>query len=50
MCEKDGDTYVLSDYDPGTAGPQTDIHPSNKGHKRIASTFHELIEGMSLLG
>ncbi len=50
MCEKDGDGYVLSDYDPGTPGPQTDIHPSNKGYKKIASTFHELIDSQSLLG
>jgi lysophospholipase L1-like esterase len=49
MCEKEGPAYVLSDYDPVTPGPQTDIHPSNKGHKKIASTFSELIDELGLL-
>jgi lysophospholipase L1-like esterase len=49
MCEKEGNVYVLSDWDPGRPGPQTDIHPSNKGYKKIASTFHELIDSLDLL-
>jgi lysophospholipase L1-like esterase len=48
MCEKQGGTYVLSDYDPGTPGPQTDIHPTNKGYKKIAKTFIHLIEDLDL--
>lgn len=50
MCEKQGSELVLSDYDPATPGPQTDIHPSNKGYKKIASTFAELIDDFGLLG
>lgn len=49
MCEKDGKDYVLSDYDPDTPGPQTDIHPSNQGYKKIANTFKKLIESLGLL-
>ncbi len=49
MCEKDGSGYVLSDYDPGTPGPQTDIHPSNKGYKKIAGAHADLIEELGLL-
>ncbi len=49
MCERQGNALVLSDFDPGAPGPQTDIHPSNKGYKKIASTFAELIEGLGLL-
>jgi hypothetical protein len=49
MCEKDRGNYVLSDYDPVTAGPQTDIHPSNKGHKTIAKAFEKLIKKEKLL-
>lgn len=49
MCEKQGPDYVLSDYDPDRPGPQTDIHPSNKGHKKIASTFSELVDDLQLL-
>ncbi|VAV93167.1 hypothetical protein MNBD_ACTINO01-1012 [hydrothermal vent metagenome] len=48
MCEKSGGTYVLSDYDPFTFGPQTDIHPSNKGYDKIADTFEGLIEDLGL--
>lgn len=50
MCEKVGPDYVLSDFDPSTPGPQPDIHPSDKGYQRIASTFSGLIEGLDLLG
>lgn len=46
MCEKSGPDFVLSDYDPLTPGPQTDIHPSNKGYKKIASTHAELIDDL----
>ncbi|MEA2001413.1 MAG: SGNH/GDSL hydrolase family protein [Actinomycetota bacterium] len=49
MCEKDGPEFVLSDYDPVAAGPQTDIHPSNKGYNKITSTFAELIDDLELL-
>jgi len=49
MCEKQGSNYVFSDYDPVTPGPQTDIHPSNEGYKKIASTFAELIDDLGLL-
>ncbi len=49
MCEKAGPNYVLSDYDPGTPGPQTDIHPSNKGYKKIAGAHADLIDALGLL-
>ncbi len=49
MCEKDRGDYVLSDYDPGTPGPQTDIHPSNAGHKQIAKAFKKLIKQQDIL-
>lgn len=49
MCEKERGHYVLSDYDPVTPGPQTDIHPSNKGHQKIASAFAKLIKKEKLL-
>lgn len=48
MCEKHHGTYMLSDYDPDTVGPQTDIHPTNKGYKQIAKTFSNLIEDLGL--
>jgi lysophospholipase L1-like esterase len=49
MCEKQGRVYVLSDYDLVTPGPQTDIHPSDKGYKKIASTYSGLIDDLGLL-
>ncbi len=49
MCERQDGTYVLSDYDPVTAGPQTDIHPSNKGYRKIARTFIKVIENRGLV-
>ena len=49
MCEKQGADYVLSDYDPVADGPQTDIHPSNKGYRKIARTFINRIENLGLL-
>lgn len=49
MCERQGGVYVLSDYDPVTPGPQTDIHPSNKGYRNIAKTFFKVIERNELL-
>ncbi len=49
MCEKQGPNYVLSDSDPGTPGPQTDIHPSNKGYKKIAGAHADLIAALGLL-
>ena len=48
MCEKHHGTYMLSDNDPDTVGPQTDIHPTNKGYKQIAKTFSNLIEDLGL--
>ncbi len=50
MCEKDSGDYVLSDYLPDVPGDQTDIHPSNKGHKTIAKAFDKLIRKQKLLG
>lgn len=50
MCEKAGPTFVLSDFDPSTPGPQTDIHPSKKGYDKIAATHGELIDGLSAFG
>ena len=50
MCEKERGTYILSDYDPLTPGPQTDIHPSNRGHATIAKAFEKLIKAEKLLG
>ena len=50
MCEKSGKQYVLSDYNPTAPGPQTDIHPSNKGYKKIAGAHADLIDGYGLLG
>ncbi|MFV1999933.1 MAG: SGNH/GDSL hydrolase family protein [Acidimicrobiia bacterium] len=49
MCEKRGDSYVLSDYDRVAPGPQTDIHPTNTGYHRIADTYSDLIEHLGLL-
>ncbi len=49
MCEKAGPNYALSDYDPGTPGPQTDIHPSNKGYKKIAGAHADLIDALGIL-
>ncbi len=50
MCEKAGNEFVLSDYDPATPGPQTDIHPSDKGYGKISATHAELIDALGLLG
>lgn len=49
MCEKQGSSYVFSDYNPAQPGPQTDIHPSTHGYRKIASTFGELIDDLNLL-
>ncbi|MCP4965497.1 MAG: hypothetical protein GY926_09700 [bacterium] len=49
MCEKSQGSYVLSDYDPDTAGPQTDIHPSHKGYHRITKAHIKVIKRMHLL-
>ena len=49
MCEKHSGVYILSDYDPATPGPQTDIHPSNRGYRKIARTFGHLIADLGLL-
>ena len=50
MCEKSWGSFVLSDYDPVTPGPQTDIHPPDKGYWKIALTHFKLIEKHQLLG
>ncbi len=44
MCEKSGPDYVLSDYDPTSPGPQTDIHPSDLGYIKIADAFKQVID------
>jgi lysophospholipase L1-like esterase len=49
MCEESGRNLVLSDYDPVTPGPQTDIHPSNQGYVKIAQTHARLIKTLDLL-
>jgi lysophospholipase L1-like esterase len=49
MCEKSGRNWVLSDWNPGEPGPQPDIHPSLKGHRKIASTFAYTIAHYGLL-
>ena len=49
MCEKSGDTYILTDYDPVTPEAQTDIHPSNKGYRKIAKTHTHLIDELHLI-
>lgn len=46
MCEETGSGYVLSDYDPVAPGPQTDIHPSNKGYQQIASAHMRVIRAI----
>lgn len=50
MCERHDGQYVLSDYDPIAPGPQTDIHPSNRGHRKIAKKFFRTIKDLALLG
>ena len=49
MCEEAGRNYVLSDYDPVAPGPQTDIHPSDEGYRKIAQTHAKLIAKLGLL-
>lgn len=49
MCERQGRQLVLSDYDPATPGPQTDIHPSDRGYRRIANTILRVVEDYELL-
>ncbi|NND01659.1 MAG: SGNH/GDSL hydrolase family protein [Acidimicrobiia bacterium] len=49
MCERASGVYILSDYDPNTPGPQTDIHPSNKGYRTIAKKFMRTINDLGLL-
>lgn len=41
MCEKSGSEYVLSD--------QPDIHPSDKGYKKVAGTHADLIDSLGIL-
>jgi len=49
MCERQGGELVLSDYDPVEPGPQTDIHPSNKGYRKIANSILDVVEDYELL-
>lgn len=49
MCERHRGGYVLSDSDPNTPGPQTDIHPSDRGYDRIARAHLRLIGDLGLL-
>lgn len=49
MCEKVMGDYVLSDWNEAEPGPQPDIHPSEKGHKKIAKTFEKLIKKHKLI-
>jgi lysophospholipase L1-like esterase len=49
MCEKQGASYVFTDNDPAEEGVQTDIHPSTKGYRKIASVFGGLIDDLGLL-
>lgn len=49
MCDKQGPSYVLSDHNPGVPGPQPDIHPSDKGYRKIAGVFGELIDRLGIL-
>lgn len=41
MCERLGPEYVLSE--------QPDIHPSNKGYKKVAGTHADLIDNLGIL-
>ena len=41
MCEKSGGVFVLS--------PQPDIHPSNRGYRRIAATHADLLDDLDIL-
>ena len=49
MCERSGKAFVLSDYDPVEPGPQTDIHPSDKGYTKIAKAHFRLIKRLDVL-
>ncbi len=49
MCETYDGGYVLSDYDPVTPGPQTDIHPSDAGYYKIAAEHLKLIRKYAVL-
>lgn len=49
MCERSGGSFVLSDYDPVEPGPQTDIHPSNKGYHKIAQAHIKVLEKLDIL-
>ena len=49
MCERQGGELVFSDYDPIEPGPQTDIHPSNKGYRKIANTILNVVDDYELL-
>ncbi len=50
MCERlDKGVYTLSDYDPVTEGFQTDIHPNNRGYKRIAAAYVQAMRKAGIL-
>lgn len=43
MCERDGASYVMSDWKP-EPGPQPDIHPSDIGYRRITWAFMKTLQ------
>jgi len=49
MCERDSSGLALSDWDPGTEGDQPDIHPTPRGHRKIASAFIRVMESAGIL-
>ncbi len=48
MCERDGAALVLSDWKPDP-GDQPDIHPTRRGHRKIASAFQSVMESAGIL-
>ena len=49
MCEKSGSGLILSDWDPGEPGAQPDIHPTPRGHRKIAAAFSAVMEKAGIL-
>jgi lysophospholipase L1-like esterase len=48
MCERDGRDLVLSDWKPDP-GAQPDIHPTPRGHRKIAAAFTKVMESAGIL-
>ncbi len=46
MCEKSGSEFVLVDFNPATLVLDLDIHPTNKGHRKIFGTHAEIIDDL----